>query len=129
MSGKEQPSSEGAASQYPLQRADIEGQFQLVGDEDIESSDESDMDDRKAKYREHDDNDSIVHLPSYSSTHNKAQQREETQQLERRVEEDPLLVDIERENALLENDMQEELAHSDAKRGDLYETLEYAKRN
>lgn len=94
------------------------GQFQLVGEDDFDSSSESDNDedkDHRAKYNNrttstsygkmpyNNEDDGIERLPAYAETHPNV--RNETLKLEEKVNHDPMLVDLEREEEQLEMEM------------------------
>ena len=91
------------------------GQFQLVGEEDFDSSDESGDEDgndeakRKAtrqngaSHYDAEDLDGIERLPTYAETHPNT--KAETRQMEEKVNRDPMLVDLEREEERLEAEM------------------------
>lgn len=122
----------------------MEGQFRLVGEEDLDASEsEEDVVDvkRKPSYRQVNglhrvdseadahELDSIMHLPTYASTHSAAETRLETRALEKKVAQDPSLIDIEREEHNLEGEMIESLkVTADGPQGDLYNAIDRAKR-
>lgn len=93
------------------------GQFQLVGEEDFDSSDESDDEHRNVEakrkttrqngsslhYDAEEDLDGIERLPTNAETHPNT--KAETRQMEEKVNHDPMLVDLEREEERLEAEM------------------------
>lgn len=90
------------------------GQFQLVGEDDFDSSDDSDEEDDTSSRRKeakgtngplYDDAnlDGIERLPPYAETHPNTSL--ETRQMEEKVNHDPMLLDLEREEERLESEM------------------------
>jgi hypothetical protein len=88
------------------------GQFQLVGENDFDSSDESEDDGQHSRKMEAHSNkshlqhqDSFDRLPAYADAHPGL--KTETRELEEKVSRDPLLVDIDREGQQLEREMRD----------------------
>lgn len=85
------------------------GQFQLVGEDDFDSSSDSEDDDNRMITRKNAipkrgiDEDGIEHLPPYAETHPNT--RNETRQMEEKVNRDPMLLDLDRVEEQLELEM------------------------
>lgn len=85
------------------------GQFQLVGEDDFDSSSDSEDDDNRTVTHNNAipkrgiDEDGIEHLPPYAETHPNT--RSETRQMEEKVNRDPMLLDLDREEEQLEVEM------------------------
>lgn len=85
------------------------GQFQLVGEDDFDSSSDSEDDDNRMVTHKNAipkrgiDEDGIEHLPPYAETHPNT--RNETRQMEEKVHRDPMLLDLDREEEQLELEM------------------------
>lgn len=105
-------------------RRDHDGtQFQLVGEDDFDSSDDSDNeDDNKDSRRKpmqsangglydgESNLDGIERLPAYAETH--PNEPSETRQMEEKVNHDPMLLDLDREEERLELEMENTRHHS-----------------
>lgn len=109
--GDDQAEMEALNSSSRSRRDHDGGQFQLVGEDDFDSSSDSDDDDdARTGVRETNaipkrgiDEDGIEHLPAYAETHPNA--RNEALQMEEKVNRDPMLLDLDREEEQLELEM------------------------
>lgn len=121
MKGDASSSGLNGSSHYHAGEADRDPerqQFQLVGEEDLLSSDEEDEDEQAGRLTDNKQRarlglmsladeraqESMVHLPSYAETH--PDKAKETEEMEREVKKDSLLLDLDRE----EHDLEDVLA-------------------